>query len=253
MARVPKLLLAHESRRCDEPRVVVVAVDREHLLGAFEGGVEVPAGDLQLRQGQAREDVVGAQIDGLLETLARLLPLAARGVGAAQVVLRDGVIRRVRHDGLQLRQRLGNVAFVQHEGGRQAARVVVVGIVLQDLRIQIGRLGPLALPHEHFDDALLVGGLPLDVLRHALAILADGGVAVSHAQIEIAHGEVCLLEFLGMGFDLIEDAHHVVTPLLHVVMHGQQGQVSELFRIVLAPSFKTCSASAGFPWNMSRR
>src|ERR1039457_5838803 len=136
------------------------------------------------------------------------------------------------------RQRFGDVPPVEQEGGGQPARVVIGGTLFEDLRIDLGGLGPLALAHEHFDYVLLVRRLLGRILGHAFFILANRRIAVAHAQVEITHHHVCLVVVLGMALDLVEDAHHVVMALHGVVLHGQEGEESVLLGVVGESQFQ---------------
>ena len=231
-ARIAELLLPHERGGLDEAGVDVPLVDGENGFGGLQGGVELGAAQLQLGQRQTCRNVIRLNFDGLLELLARLFEFTTRGVRAAQVKTRNRVHGVAGYDRLQFGQRPGDVAFVEQEGGRESASIVIVGTFFEDRRIDFGGFAALALPHQHFDHALLVGGLLFRVLGHAFLVLANGRIAVAHAQVEIADRQVRLVEILGMTLDLVEDVDHVVAALLPVVMHGEEGEECELFGIV---------------------
>ena len=198
-ARIAELLLPHQRRRLDQSRVDVAVIDRQDRFGRLQRRIELAAAHLQLRQRKPRQNVIRPYFDGLLELLPRLFAFASRAHAPGPGCSRDtGLSGVARHHRLQLGQRLGDVALIQQEGGRQAARVVIVRRIFENLRIDFGRVAPLALPHQYFDHALLVRRLLLRVFGNAFLVLADRRVAVAHPQVEIAHRQVGLVELLGM-------------------------------------------------------
>jgi hypothetical protein len=128
---------------------------------------------LQLGQRKTRHYEVRLQLERLGKLLPGLVPLGARRMGPAQVVMRHKIAGHPRHHFLQLGRRLGYVALIQQKCGGQTAGVVIFGVVFQDLSVELSRFAALALPHHHFDHAFPVGVFLLGVLGASFPVLTN--------------------------------------------------------------------------------
>ena len=96
--------------------------DCNRFIGAAQCGVVVAPEQRDLNLSQPGREIIGAQLDGGVEFLARLFIFAAGKVSAPKIEAGHEIVRLRSYHRLQLGHSGVDIAFVEHECCPEAAR-----------------------------------------------------------------------------------------------------------------------------------